>query len=112
MSSGEDVTSWLQVAGENMFSMLSNLDLTTNDTYDIVLRTVNKAGFTSDTITTSFTVEMLPPYNTGMIGKADTYDWCVDKWMDGDRSRQVHVTFFWYFIYSRLHWISVLSLSV
>ena len=67
MSGGEDVKSWMQVAAENeMFSMVSGLNLAREQSYDVVLRAVSKAGFTSDTFTTSFTVEMLPPANTGM----------------------------------------------
>ena len=67
-SDGADVSGWQQVASEGeMFSILSGLNLPADHSYDIVLRVVSNAGLTSETIMTSFTVDMLPPTNTGKL---------------------------------------------
>ena len=65
-TNGQTITDWLPVGSEGeMFCRLTDLELLPGQKYDIVLRSVNNAGLTSDPITTSVTVGTQPPVITG-----------------------------------------------
>ena len=61
-SDGNDVTDWEIIASEGqVFSSIEGIQFAEQQTYELVLRSINKAGLTSEEVKTTFTVDTQAP---------------------------------------------------